>query len=403
MALPPLPPSTKPVDAPIATDDGDGPKGSDPELAPLDRKEFERATAAAKAGRLYEAKRGLGHLAMAYPDQDRIVDAYNAVVSRIAEKQSAAKSAMEQRPIKTMAMPPSGYALARPLKAPARPAPKLVKMAESKNKVTDDEEWFRKNGQSLELFVPPAHDVLFAPRVGASAGVTGSLRGFVYTEFAVSARYSETPLPLDVPLMYGTLPLTRAIDSKPFIVAIYGGRVASVLEAATGNVRAIFDFAAWAHPAASKKGALVVGSASLTTPSGTTTSPITMATESISYELMFALAADGLLYVEHTNLGYAKESKGLNAYVAAVDLDSGDLVWHSAPLVANGRDFAVVRGAVVCGYGFTAEPDFVFVLDGQTGAVRQKIPVSSGPDHFVLKDDTLRVRTYDTDYVFDVR
>ena len=45
----------------------------------------------------------------------------------------------------------------------------------------------------------------------------------------------------------------------------------------------------------------------------------------------------------------------------------------------------------------------MFVLHGATGAARQKLPVKSGPEYFVVKDDTVRVRTYDTDYIVNVR
>ena len=54
--------------------------------------------------------------------------------------------------------------------------------------------------------------------------------------------------------------------------------------------------------------------------------------------------------------------------------------------------------AVVSGYGFTAEPDFVVVLDLASGAVRQKLKVHGAPSYLRRKGDRLYVRTYDTDY-----
>ena len=55
------------------------------------------------------------------------------------------------------------------------------------------------------------------------------------------------------------------------------------------------------------------------------------------------------------------------------------------------------------GYGFTAEPDFLFVLDMKTGEVVEKTKVKSGPEVILDKSGELYVRTYDHDYVFGVR
>ncbi len=43
------------------------------------------------------------------------------------------------------------------------------------------------------------------------------------------------------------------------------------------------------------------------------------------------------------------------------------------------------------------------LLDAATGAVRQKLPVPSGPEEIIAKDGRFFVRTYDADLVFDAR
>lgn len=98
--------------------------------------------------------------------------------------------------------------------------------------------------------------------------------------------------------------------------------------------------------------------------------------------------------------GYAREAGNKNGFVAAFDVDQRQLAWCSEPLVANASSFVVAGGQVVTGYGFTAEPDFVFVLDLATGRTLQKIAVASGPSVLVRKGERLFVRTYDMDYVF---
>ena len=66
-----------------------------------------------------------------------------------------------------------------------------------------------------------------------------------------------------------------------------------------------------------------------------------------------------VLYVSHAHSTYAKSSKGYNAYISAIDLKTGQLLWHSQPLVSNAYDFLVKGDAIIAGYGFTAENDYL--------------------------------------------
>lgn len=76
--------------------------------------------------------------------------------------------------------------------------------------------------------------------------------------------------------------------------------------------------------------------------------------------------------------------------------------WVSPPLSANLNELIVLGDSVITGYGFTAEPDFVFNFDRQSGALLQKLPVKSGPDTFAVEGQQMFVRTYDMDYVFAI-
>ena len=55
---------------------------------------------------------------------------------------------------------------------------------------------------------------------------------------------------------------------------------------------------------------------------------------------------------------------------------------------------------LITGYGFTAEPDFLYLLNRGNGAVHQTVPLRSGPEFLALKQTALFVRTYNTDSVF---
>ncbi|EYF07711.1 outer membrane protein assembly factor BamB family protein [Chondromyces apiculatus] len=118
------------------------------------------------------------------------------------------------------------------------------------------------------------------------------------------------------------------------------------------------------------------------------------------FDIDFAQLVGRVLVVQLAYNGYSSNSNGKNGYVAAFDAESGKLLWSSAPLTGNLGNFHIAGGSVIAGYGFTDEPDFLYVLDLATGAVDQKIPLKSGPRAILAKGDRIHVRTYDTDYVF---
>lgn len=122
----------------------------------------------------------------------------------------------------------------------------------------------------------------------------------------------------------------------------------------------------------------------------------------VDQRIVWAAEKDNILYVANAHNTYAKSSLNLNAYITAIDLRTNAIKWRSAPLVANAGTFEIVDDAIICGYGFTKEPDFLYVLDRATGDVAQKVPVRSGPECLIMKGKFLYVRCYDTDYVFKV-
>lgn len=72
-----------------------------------------------------------------------------------------------------------------------------------------------------------------------------------------------------------------------------------------------------------------------------------------------------MLYVNigHSTYAGAAPSTG---YMIAVDMDDGSVLWMSDPQVANGKSFAKIYDNIVCGYGFTDEPDYIYILDAGT-------------------------------------
>ena len=78
------------------------------------------------------------------------------------------------------------------------------------------------------------------------------------------------------------------------------------------------------------------------------------------------------------------------------------ILWRTDALVCNSRDFVIYNDVIICGYGFTSEPDFLYQIDINTGKVISEIPLNSMADYIVLKDNKVYVRCYDTDYVFEI-
>lgn len=113
----------------------------------------------------------------------------------------------------------------------------------------------------------------------------------------------------------------------------------------------------------------------------------------------WACLDDGILFVGQYYNGYASTN---TCYIMAVELDTGDILWRSEDQTFNSRNFIVKEDVIICGYGFTAEPDYIYQLDKLTGEVISVTPVKTAVDCFVQKDGRLYVHTYNMDYVFSL-
>ena len=239
--------------------------------------------------------------------------------------------------------------------------PHLVVRSAKKNSVIDDARWFRDVDWTLPVVFPRGDG--YTPRLPSLPGEQAA----------------------GVPPALGGEPLRLSIVDGDLRLGIYGSGAnrerLAVIHGETGELLRFFDFTAWTRAPAALPG----------------DEPF------VDQSVVWAQVRDGILYVSHDHRTYAASSLGHNAYLSALDMQSGRLLWRSAPLVCNSRNFVVDGDRIWCGYGFTAEPDFVTVLDRRTGALRSKTRVKTGPDYLLLRGDSLFVRTYDMDYVFDLR
>lgn len=180
--------------------------------------------------------------------------------------------------------------------------------------------------------------------------------------------------------------LVQAIEGRRHAFLLYGpdfsgGRYLVALDPITRQESYAFDFQSYITPPAAPASER----------------------EFVDEMLQWAQEADGLLYVSNFHRTYAKSSRGQNGYLTALDPKTGRIRWRSRPLVCNTGNFLILGDAIITGYGFTREPDFIYVLDRATGAVVQTLPVKSGPELFAIKDGKLHVKCYDASYVFGIK
>lgn len=248
--------------------------------------------------------------------------------------------------------------------------PDLVLVSSESNNVVDYEEWFRILGNW------PA--VTFH-----NGGVNDAIRGV------------RPPRGIDPVLATpgeGRFYLYQVIFGREATIAVYGSppnrygvvldpRIMVICDPLTLEKDYVFDFLTYAH-----------------SPGDLDLDPAVL-----FQQIRWADVRDGVLYVSNAHRTYAESSGGQNAYITAIALDPLELLWRSQPLVANAEDFLVIGDAIVTGYGFTGEDDFIYELDRTTGEVVHRMEVPSAPEYLYAKDDTLYVRCYDTDLVYEMR
>lgn len=356
-----------------------------------------RARTAVKDGRWDEAKRLLAHLVFTYPESAPLRAQYNAAARRFEDASATARKSLEATPLRKPPVPPTQYTLVRKAPAGNGRIRILQKQSEKPNKIIDMMEWLERHDLRIAQYtVPLPFSTLHAPTElskkealelrypPAPQRPLDLSREPTYAEMrAVRPRYRlddpresraslQASLPMAVPLQYASLPLSEAIVSEPYLVAVYGERVVVVLDRDYKAVGAI-DLASYQTPAAG--------------------GPVPL-------KLLHAQAADGVLYVSHWYNGYTKEVGGETGYLTAFDLATGEMLWRSPPQVCNVHNFVVVDGSLVCGYGFTSESRWATVTDRATGATLQKMKISTTPDRWIPKGDSLYVHGYRADFVF---
>jgi hypothetical protein len=125
--------------------------------------------------------------------------------------------------------------------------------------------------------------------------------------------------------------------------------------------------------------------------------------EFVYEQVVWARETGGTLYVENAHSTYASSSYGRNAYITAIDLKTKQRLWRSRALVANANNFLVSDDYVISGYGFTDEPDYLYLLDRRTGRIVDRLGLPTAPERITWRGKQIHVRTYDHDVVVRLR
>lgn len=117
--------------------------------------------------------------------------------------------------------------------------------------------------------------------------------------------------------------------------------------------------------------------------------------------LKYSKIIDNILYMAICLNGYSAEEPMSN-YLVAVDLVTNEILFKTEPLTVNSRNFVIIGDTIICGYGFTDETDWIYLLDRYTGARIDSIPVDSMVEQFGEKDGVLYVISYNMLYEFKI-
>lgn len=83
-----------------------------------------------------------------------------------------------------------------------------------------------------------------------------------------------------------------------------------------------------------------------------------------------AYLEDGIFYGASVRNGYAQSN---TCFMFAYDLENDKLLWRSADQTYNSMNFVVKGDVILCGYGFTAEPDYLYQINRNTGEVIDRL------------------------------
>ncbi|GMK37828.1 hypothetical protein PCCS19_08820 [Paenibacillus sp. CCS19] len=259
--------------------------------------------------------------------------------------------ALEALPLKELPKPPFQYYVSAVVKKPAAGTAATKKLALTQKSVKD-------LSVSFDLTTLPEY----------TAGQ--------YT-VPIPVRNIKGNLPKDVPTSYKGQMIVQAIKSGNYAILIYGenfgeNRYLVIMDTVKGKFVKAYDFINYAIAPKYVKADY----------------------EFIYERVRWAVIENGILYVAHSHLTYAKSSNNMNGYITAIRLSDNKMLWRSASLVSNAGNFVIAGDVILSGYGFTAEKDYLYQLDKRTGKTLDKALLKDGPNFIAKRNNDIFVYSY---------
>ncbi len=120
-----------------------------------------------------------------------------------------------------------------------------------------------------------------------------------------------------------------------------------------------------------------------------------------NFEIQDIRLAGDILYFNSACESYSENSNGECSALYAFDTKKEKVLWKTDYLVSN-NIFILTDNLVICGYGFTAEPDYLYILNRKTGKQISKTKLDTAHSYLELTDNILHVITYNKYYQFNL-
>lgn len=99
---------------------------------------------------------------------------------------------------------------------------------------------------------------------------------------------------------------------------------------------------------------------------------------------------DRVVYFNEACQSYSKEAGGKCSALVALDPQAGEVLWRTTDLVSNNA-FIVQGDYLITGYGFTAEPDFLYVVRRSDGEVVHRTKLATAHERLRVEEDAVLI------------
>lgn len=111
----------------------------------------------------------------------------------------------------------------------------------------------------------------------------------------------------------------------------------------------------------------------------------------------------GRLYFNEACITYSSEYSGKCSALVAVDLKTKQVIWRTPYLISNNIFIFWDDKTIICGYGFTGEEDYLYVVDAETGRLKGRTKLDTAHYYMERQGNLLHVFTYSRHKVFRFR